>query len=184
MKKTVDTLENDLYELSKDLEVTKRATFANDQYQRRNNIELSGIPDTIEDSELEKVCIRLINNIISIPGEPFNGDNAITNSDIEACHRLRTKNAKGTKNTIIRFKNRKHCDSLFENKHKISKIVMEDLGETVNNIYVNENICGYYKELSAKCRRLKKRRKIGDTCTSYGTVKIKSKEGTFQIITH
>ena len=60
MEKTVNTMENDIFELSKDLEVTKRASFINDQYQRRNNIEFSGIPETVTDFQLENVCIRLI----------------------------------------------------------------------------------------------------------------------------
>ena len=184
MEKTVITLENDLRVLFKDLETTKRATFINDQYQRRNNLEISGIPDNIEDDKLESMCIRIANNIINEPGEPYNGDNEINHSDVEACHRLRTTNSNNIKNTIIRFKNRKHCDSIYQNKKKIADLEIEELEDSVKSIYVNDNICSYYKELAAKCRRLKKRRKISDTWTSYGTVKIKLKDGITVTITH
>ena len=63
---------------------------------------------------------------------------------------------------------------------------MEHLGEAVcaSELYVNENMCSYYKELGAKSRRLYKRRKITDSWTSFGTVKIKLKDGTVKIITH
>lgn len=184
LMKRVQILETDIIELSKDLETTKRATYNNDQYQRRNNIELSGIPEKIKDDELEDFCCRLVNNIICEPGEPFNGENEICAKDFEACHRLRTKNNTGVKDTILRFTNRKICDDIFLNKHKLKNLRMEKLEDAAKNIFVNENICSYYKELGAKCRRLKKRRKITDTWTTYGTVKLKLKDGTVKIITH
>lgn len=182
LEKSVNTLETNIIVMSKDLELTKRATYINDQYQRRNNIEFSGIPDTIDDDDLEDFCCRLVNDLISDP----DGSNEIDVFDIEACHRLRTINCQGTKNTIIRFTNRKICDEIFINKHKIKNIKMEHLGETVcaSEIYVNENICSYFKELGAKSRRLFKRRKVTDSWTSFGTVKIKLKDGTVKIITH
>ena len=147
-------------------------------------MEFRGIPESIEDDDLENICIRIINNIISEPGEPFHGENAISSADVEACHRLRVTNSDNVKNTIIRLKNRKHCDLIFSNKKKIGNLEIEDLGESTKNIYVNENICSYFKELSAKCRKLKKRRKISDTWTTYGTVKIKLKNGSIKVITH
>ena len=183
LEKKLSIVETDLFELSKELELTKKATFINDQYTRRNNLEISGIPHEIED-DLEKVCISLINNIIGERGEPYNGVNAVCGSDIEACHRLMTVNNNKVNNTIIRFKNRKHCDLIYENKKKISLVVNEKLGDSVKNIYINENLCGYYKLLAAKSRRLKKRRKITDTWISYGTVKLKLKDGSTKSITH
>ena len=75
------------------------------------------------------MCIRIINNIISEPGEPFNGENAITSADVEACHRLRVTNSDNVKNTIIRLKNRKHCDLIFIN---IFFLVIQKLKTLVN----------------------------------------------------
>lgn len=184
LEKRVMLLETDIVECFKDLEVTKRATYMNDQYQRRNNLEISGIPHNIENHELESVCINMINKIITKPGEPYNGENIIIPSDIEACHRLQTVDNQDNKTTIIRFKNRKHCEATFLNKNKIKNLEIEKLGNSVNNIFVNENLCSYYKNLAAKCRRLWKKRKITDTWVSYGLVKIKFKDGLTKTITH
>ena len=41
LEKSVNTRVKDITVMSKDLELTKRATYINDQYQRRNNIEFS-----------------------------------------------------------------------------------------------------------------------------------------------
>ena len=184
LEKRVSTLEKDIVVAFKDLETTKRATFANDQYQRRNNVEFSGIPESIVGDNLEEVCIDLINNICSEPGVPSDTESLIGKFDIEACHRIHSKDKNNVKNTIIRFINRTVCEDILSNKKKIKEVKMDILGSEVNNIYVNENLCSYYKDLSAKCRRLKKRKKITDTWIKNGIVRIKLLNDNIKIITH
>ena len=180
----VATLERDLVIISTELEITTKTANANDQYQRRNNIELSGIPHELDDN-LEEVCIDIINSIIKEPGKPGNdNEDDIGPYDIEACHRLRTYNKDGTRNTIIRFTNRKLCDDIFKNKKRIKDLNNDDLGTAVDNIYVNENLSQYYKQLSAKSRKLKRDGKIKDTWTSYGLVKIKTNTNEIRVISH
>ena len=184
LQNRIHTLEKDVVILSKELEATTRTANSNDQYLRRNNIEISGIPHELDDN-LEEACIALINSINKEPGKPADDiDDDIGEYDIEACHRFRTKNVDGTKNTIIRFTNRKICGSVLKNKKRIKDIKNEDFGNTVKNIYVNENYSQYFKQLSAKCRRLKKDGKIKDTWTSYGLVKIKLLNNTIRVISH
>ena len=72
-------------------------------YQRRNNIEISGIPESITQDKLEKTVVNIANAI--------NVD--ISEYDIEACHRLKNNNPTGTAKTIVRFTNRKICEDLF-----------------------------------------------------------------------
>ena len=179
----VATLESDLVVMSRELETTTKTANANDQYQRRNNIELSGIPHELDDN-LEEVCISLFNSILKEPGKPGNDEDDIGPYDIEACHRLRTSNNDGTRNTIIRFTNRKLCEDIFKNKKRIKDINNDDLGAAVSDIYVNENLCGYFKQLSAKSRRLKRDGKIKDTWTSYGLVKIKLINNEIRVLSH
>ena len=66
-----------------------------DQYSRRNNVETSGIPQSVNDNQLEENFIDILKAI----------DVNITTNEIEACHRLGKKN----KNVIVRVINRKHC---------------------------------------------------------------------------
>ena len=61
---------------------------------------------------------------------------------------------------------------------------MAELQGAVKNIYINENLCPYYKELSAKGRRLVKKDMIQDTWVRNGTVKIKLKNNKIKTITH
>ena len=181
ISKKIEVMENDLVIISKELEEVKRLAYSTDQYQRRNNIEISGLPHDCDDN-LEEVCVNLINSIIFEPGHVE--EDKIGTFDIEGCHRLKTTNKDGTKDTIIRFMNRKVCEDIMYNKKKVKDVKLDDLGDEVNNIYFNANLNKYYKELSAKCRRLKKKRKISDTWISNGTVRIKLKDNTIRVITH
>ena len=116
----VVTLERDIILLSKDLEVTSKVAFSSDQYVRRNNIEFSGIPHECDDN-LEEVCISLVNSILNEPGKPdYDDDDDIGPFDIEGCHRLRSENKDGIKNTIIRFTNRKVSESLMKHKKRLN----------------------------------------------------------------
>lgn len=183
VQKKLEVIEGDLVELSKELEVTQRLAYSTDQYQRRNNLEISGIPHDCDDN-LEEVCISLVNSIVADKPGYTRDEDIIGKLDIEGCHRLRTKNRDGTKNTIIRFVNRKVCEDIMQNKKSVKNVVLEDLGDEVKNIYFNENLNKYYNGLSAKCRRLKKKRKISDSWTLNGIVRIKLKDNSIKVITH
>ena len=74
----------------------KREDALVDQKMRENNIEIVGIPNSVQDDMLEEQAIKLKNLIIPSP---------IISTDIQACHRL--PNRSGNKATIIKFVNRK-----------------------------------------------------------------------------
>ena len=52
-----------------------------DQYSRRNNVETSGIPQSVNDNQLEEKVVDILKAI----------DVNITTNEIEACHRLGKK---------------------------------------------------------------------------------------------
>ena len=67
-----------------------------EQYGRRNNIEVSGIPDPVEDNCLEEKAISMF----------ICTGIDVKSNDIESCHRtLKSRNS--SKKTIVRFTNRK-----------------------------------------------------------------------------
>ena len=74
------------------------------QYGRRNNIVISGIPDSIDGSNLENTVICMMSDI----------NVNIEESDIEACHRFGKPDVKSKSNkTVLRFVNRKNCNKIF-----------------------------------------------------------------------
>ena len=74
-----------------------------DQYNRRNNLEIQGIPSTVGDEVLDDKVIEIF-ECLNIP---------LAKSDIEDCHRLGKSNPK---NTIVRFVNRKNCYAALSKK--------------------------------------------------------------------
>lgn len=127
------------------------STEATNQYGRRNNIEISGIPDFVKDDDLEDTVKDILGKI----------DVKTLKKNIEACHRLPpTKNNK-SKKVIVRFVNRKTCENALKAKKKLSNIDMESLNfYKKTKIYINENLNKYYQYLSFRCRELKSSRII------------------------
>ena len=70
-----------------------------DQYNRRNNIEIQGIPSNVTDEVLEDTVVNIFKSL--------NID--IKKSDIERCHTLCKANPK---TTIACFVNRKHAEEI------------------------------------------------------------------------
>ena len=89
-----------------------------EQYSRRNNIELAGIPNLIKDNVLEETII----NICKEHGID------ISPMDIEACHRLPLSNAQANKDpnqckrVIVKFVNRKLPKRLLQIKKTIATV--------------------------------------------------------------
>ena len=130
-----------------------------EQYTRRNNIEIQGIPPQIPDEKLEEKVV-----------EVFGAMNiAITKNDVEDCHRL----GKSSKNTIFQFVNRKHCNAILSKKFETSKIDKSKLGFESNvKLYVSENLTLYNQHLAWKCRELKRAGVIHSSWSSEGIVKL------------
>lgn len=130
-----------------------------DQHNRRNNIEISGVPDIFSDN-LEGKIIEICNEL----------DVKVTEQDIEACHRLPGK--KSPKKVIVRFVNRKNVEKLLKNKK--NAIDLEKLGfGKESKLYFNENLCSYKRRIWGMCRNLKAKGMLKYVWTLHGTVLIK-----------
>lgn len=133
LQKKVENLQNELKKKESAIE-------ANNQYGRRNNIEISGISEEINDGKLEETVVDLLRKI----------DIDVTTNDIEACHRLPLpqRNSDGIRKTIVRFVNRKHAEKSLKSKKKAHKIH--------NSLYISENLNKFYQKIAWHCRQLKR----------------------------
>ena len=94
LRNTVESNENN----SKKIKELETANGDLTQYVKRNNKEISGMPDICKDDALEGKVIEIFNL----------NDIKVTNSDIEVCHCLNIKNVT-SKRATARFTNRKIC---------------------------------------------------------------------------
>lgn len=142
LKNQLQNQESMLWEHKHDIE-------CNNQYHRRNNLELSGIPNSIDDNELEVKTIEVLKKI----------DVTVNLQDIEACHRLPAKNGKNKK-VIVRFTNRKICSKALKNKKKLPKLDLADLNLDPTKLFISENLNKYFQRIGFECRQLKREKLI------------------------
>ena len=117
-----------------------------DQYGRRNNLEMTGITDDVEDEDLEEKVIKILDKI-----EVY-----VTSRDIEACHRV-GKSRNNSKKTIIRFVNRKFAKKALANRKSLKNIDKSSIGlSNSSDIFINENLTPTNSKLAFHCRKLKR----------------------------
>ena len=122
-----------------------------EKYNRHNCVEFSGIPDTINDDNLEDTIIEACKDI--------NID--VSEMGIEACHRLpiRRNATNAGKRVIVKFVNQKHAGSIMSKKFTLSS--MDFSRHNINyKVYVNPSLCMYYRYLWGRCKDLQCRQMI------------------------
>ena len=122
------------------------------QYSRRQNIELSGVPENISQRHLENHVLEVLASI-GIHLQSY---------DLVAVHRLGKFIKNKNRNVIIRFINRKNAYTAIQYSWKLSKSKLK--------YYINENMCHANRQIFNKCYRLKKNGDIFDVWFENGVV--------------
>ena len=118
-----------------------------EQYSRRENVILSGVPEGTEVSALEHKAIR---HFIKI------GAN-ITAGDISACHRMKKKS-----NVIVRFVNRKSVDLVLGKSKLAQNLDTSDVWGAPEPVALYPNLSPHYLAMRYKARKLKEHHLIAE----------------------
>ena len=151
----------------------ERQCWANEQYSRRECLEISGVPECLEISGvLEGKVLELLEKI----------DVEVHPDQIEACHWIKSR--AGPKKVIIKMSRRKDADKIRRAKKKLKGLNLSSIG--INSaVYINDSLCRYYKNLWAKCKKLWLNKFIHGFWTSNGSIRLKLTEtGNVRVITH
>ena len=105
-----------------------------DQYGRRENIEIKGIPSHIKDGALESEVLKILRKLGLYHLESFH---------IVGCHRIGKSDKNGCRITIVRFLHRKDANYCLINKNNLH--LCKSLG--YNNLSIVENLCPAYKSI-------------------------------------
>ena len=170
LKKEIDVLKKEVSDLTENkandsefIEV-ERDCAELQQYTRRNNIEICGIPTSVSNDKLEDKVIEIAASV----------DIDIQKSDIEACHRLHKRSwDQGPARTIVRFVNRKHAEKLLRKNKEFSKPSIFAKAGLSQKIYINNNLCSYYRFLWGKVKILYNQRAINSFWVYNGNIYIK-----------
>ena len=140
----------------------ERSLYSQEQYSRRECVEIVGIDEEAEDTDLENIVIDLFKQ----------AGVEVTPRDFHAVHILTKSN-----NVIAKLVNRKHAIAILKNKRVLRDLDAETKEKlSVNKdltLYVNESLCPGYKVLMGKCNALYKLKMINGFFTTNGQIKIK-----------
>ena len=155
------------------LVVTERKCWANEQYSRRECLEISGIPESVSGNTLED----------KIQGVLCGIDVEVDTENIESCHRLKGKGSKGK--VILKLSKRKDAEKIKSNKKKLKNIDHKKIGlSSGTKVFINESLCGYHKLLWSKCKKLFLEKKIASVWVTNGTVQVKLLNDPIRSINH
>ena len=113
-----------------------------EQYNRRNNVEISRISNE---------CVIRIWKDSGID---------VNSLDIEGCHRLPLgRNATNTtKRMVAKFLNRKHSAAILQRKKDINK---------KSKMFISHSLCPYYRFLCGKCKELQRKGQVNQVFLSW-----------------
>ena len=148
-----------------------RQCWANNQYSRREFLEITGPPENTENKNLEVLTLKVLNEI----GVSINSRN------VEDCHWIKNQ---GPEKVIIKCSRHKGANKVRTEKKKLKLKNLTSLG--INKpIYINDSLCTYYKKLWAKCKKLRGNQVIHAFWISNGSIKLKVYEtGNVHTVTH
>ena len=124
------------------------------QYSRRQNIEISNIPEHIPQWKLESHVIMVLKEL----------NIEVYSYDLVGVHRIGKRISNKNRNVIVRFINRKNAYLALETNWKLRE------SRHYNKYYINENMCPENRKIFNKCYRLKKNGDIKDVWFSEGIV--------------
>ena len=155
---------------NKRLESLEREQYKMQQYSRRDTIEISGIPTSIEQNGLEDEVIKIFE-----AADVFVHGEGLRKRDIQACHRIGKKGA-----TICKFTNRKFArESLFCGKNLKGKKLYD------SNVYINNSFCDEFRHINYLVRTAKKNNQIFRWKIKNGVNFVMMEEGgNFEEISH
>ena len=96
----------------------ERQCWGNNQYSRRECLEITSVPDSVSNDDMEKTTIRIFEKL----------DVAIDPSSIKDCHWLKSN---GPKKVIIKFARHKDANQIRKNKNKLKGMNLCSVG--INN---------------------------------------------------
>ncbi|XP_077553134.1 uncharacterized protein LOC144167853 [Haemaphysalis longicornis] len=135
LKKENESLRTTVFTLEKDLVESQASLLKSEQYTRNRNLEIKGIEQT-ENEDLKQLFEKI--------GEKL--EEPITESDVDICHRVPTKN-EGKSNIIVQFQCREKRDKVLQMARK-KRLTTTLLGlPTDFPVYINEHLCPTMKKI-------------------------------------
>ena len=147
--------------------MVERKGWTNEQYSRRECLEISAITESIQDDDLKDYFIKIFNEC----------DNAVHPENIEAWHRLKSKDR--PKKIIVKLFKRKDVFNILQRKNKLKSVDITKVSLPQGSlVFIRQSLCSYYKHLWSLSKRLHSKKLIHSFWVSNGNVNLKVRENT------
>ena len=171
-----DDLDKKNKALQKQVDALSQNVLDLDQYHRRVNLEISGVPER-KDEEPEKIALQVAQVISS----------TVKADDIDIAHRI-GKQKEGNRRPrpiIIRFNNRRARNAVYDERRKLKDFTIKDLGfQGRDRIYINENLISTTRELLGEVNKARRDAGYEFLWTYHGRIYVKKNETAFPLIIH
>ena len=142
------------------------------QNSRKNNVEVDGIPSSVDQSSLKPTVVNVFNHM----------GVKCTSNEIKVVHRLPGK--KDPKPVIVRAR-RDFLEQVASKRKNLKDKDFTSLGFPPGSaIFINSNLSKQMRQLSYNCRQLKKANVIQETWVFNGSLKIKTNDEKIVTIAH
>ena len=151
--------------------MVERKGWTNEQYSRRECLEISAITESIQDDDLEDYVIKIFNEC----------DNAVHPENIEAWHRLKSKDR--PKKIIVKLFKRKDVFNILQRKNKLKSVDITKVSLPQGSlVFIRQSLCSYYKHLWSLSKRLHSKKLIHSFWVSNGNVNLKVRENNLVLL--
>ena len=173
LKSELQVRKNTTDNLAKYIKTLERKCHENEQYWRRECLEISGIPSSMKDNNLEDTVLKLFRKV----------DVLIDPSNVDS-HRLKSRNNAPQK-VFIKLSKRNDVYLVLKVKSSFENADVTENGIPRNTpIFVNQSLCSYYKFLWSKCKRLWLNKVMESFWLSKGSCRIRLVDNSVKIITY
>lgn len=147
-QKSISKLETDISELKNEIRVLKQGVQKQEQWGRRSNVEIVGLPERTNEN-----LVELMSRLAKLANCPLNPD-----TDIDFVTRVahKSKDQKKPKPVIVRFLARYKKDNFLARLRAIKNFKASDIGFTGNSsrIFFNEHLSVTNKILLSDTKRI------------------------------
>ena len=164
--------------LQAEVKVLRQDNDALEQYGRRNNLRISGIPEVnLQPEQTEDTTgaiVDLANNILKL-------DPQLTPNDIEVSHRLRKPTSARNNEPraiIVRFRSKAERYRVISNRKNLKQY---NEGKDIK-VYINEDLTATRAKLFSTVRKLQKDKHFSQVWTYNGNIRIKDHQGTVKSV--
>ena len=154
------------------LEKLEREQNLHFQYQRRDTVEITGIPPNVHQDDLEGEVIKIFDAMeVKVNGQQ------LSKIQIHACHRIGKKNV-----TIVKVVNRKYATKALYSGNKLKDVNMYGIN---SKIYVNNSFCREFQLFNFLIRKASKAKIIHRYKIKHGVMFVQQIiDGDFHKISH